>query len=132
MKVAVKLFILALVLLVAMATFAVAGEKTQTVINGAIPNGDGTVGMLTFVLDGDNEAISQGVVVAKLFHRRGGKWVLIDKDRDRPDDDGAFEHLLEGVPSKGRCKLVAKFLGTKRYDPSKDVNHPHCTDQYWH
>ena len=122
---------IALALLMTFATSAVAAQPTTTTVNGAMPS-DGTLGTYVFVLDGRGKAITQGVVVAKMFHLRSGKWVLIDSDRDRPSSDGAFEHRLENVPSRGRCKLVAKFLGTDRYAPSKDVKRPHCTDPYWH
>lgn len=131
-----KVMIGALAMMVALPLAAAAAESTTTnpfyaqrsarVLEGAfaVQNSEG------------HTTVSEGQLRVKVFKRTDGRWKLMAKKSVAPQQNGLhmwwhpFE--LKGVPTRGRCKLVGRYMGTETYAPSKAVVRSKCGAKTWH
>lgn len=108
---------------------AIAAEPTSTWFSWAAKDGDQleVIGNVCHATQEDC-GTPTGDMKFTLFKRRDGVWVRVD-NHVSTRDEGWTAKL--NAPRRGKCKLVARYLGDSAYDPSKAVLRGMCNDNDW-
>lgn len=118
--------------LMMIAGVALAGRATDTEIYRASSyRGDISAQIGVCAEDASECPENEGSVKVRLFKLKNGSWVKIAAKKAKWAGMGGWQVTFEGAPRSGKCKLVARFSGTSKWEPSKDALKAKCDDREW-
>ena len=112
---------------------AMAGQSTSTRYVEAGAYKGGVEAIVKTCSDDDSGSCfnTEGTVKVSLKKLKDGRWVRLYTQTAKPEGDRFWRAVFAEAPNSGKCKLVARFEGTRKVEPSRGVTNGRCVDSNW-